>query len=726
MSQSLPLITILYATETGNAEEIAYILYTKLNISNIRCNVINIKDYNVTNLPEETYIIFIVSTTGDGEVPSDMRIFWNYLLRKSLPVNSLNELNFIIFGLGDSSYEKFNAVARKLEKRLIQLSAIELYSIGLGDDQAIYGYFTALNEWISNVLLILNKQLSNKYYSITKQDSNEKCYNITILDSINKDNTIKDSISHSNDTNNFNSNINNNTIISPIYQAIIYDNIRLTDNNWSQDVRHIKMKVIPSENNATSIDPLYYVGDVVEVYYKNPKLIIDKAINIICDNDTNNTLFEHSRINISYIGINKKRPSRLGNINNCTLYELLERYLDIASIPKRSYFEKLSYYAMNIDEKNKLLELSCAEGTDLYFDYCIRERKNYIEILEEFPSIRSSISLDLLIDLIPIIIPRQYSIASSPLLSHHSIEICVAIMQRRTPYGRKRVGLCSGYLSTVTTNEIIYIRIKRGLIYNTPISTINNNNNNVNNTTINTNKPMILIGPGTGLAPMRALIQHHLLRMSQQQQTNTLVDTNNTIHTNNANNINTTNTLTSQIASQLSTTTVTTTPLIIFYFGCRRKDKDCLYSNEWNLINNDINPYINNNNNNTIFNINPQLITNNHNTTANETTNITDASNISATILDKKVYIDIAFSQEQLIKDYVTHHIIKNGQQLCHLLLDKDANIFISGSSKRMPADVKKAFINILSTYTNMSISDSELYINKLIHLKRYIVEAWS
>jgi sulfite reductase alpha subunit-like flavoprotein len=84
-------------------------------------------------LPRQKLVVFIVATTGEGEAPSSMVNTWKFLLRKDLPPNSLKALNFSVFGLGDSSYEYFNAVAKKLTSRLIGLGANLIHEIGLGD-----------------------------------------------------------------------------------------------------------------------------------------------------------------------------------------------------------------------------------------------------------------------------------------------------------------------------------------------------------------------------------------------------------------------------------------------------------------------------------------------------------------------------------------------------------------------------------------------------------------
>lgn len=82
--------------------------------------------------------------------PSNMKTFWKFLLRKSLPSNSLSKLQFGVIGLGDSSYQKFNFVAKRLHKRLLQLGATSILPAGLCDDQHDLGIGAVLTPWIKN------------------------------------------------------------------------------------------------------------------------------------------------------------------------------------------------------------------------------------------------------------------------------------------------------------------------------------------------------------------------------------------------------------------------------------------------------------------------------------------------------------------------------------------------------------------------------------------------
>lgn len=55
-------------------------------------------------MPNEKYVILVISTTGQGDAPENMIKFWQFLLIKDLPTDSLKNINFTIFGLGDSNY----------------------------------------------------------------------------------------------------------------------------------------------------------------------------------------------------------------------------------------------------------------------------------------------------------------------------------------------------------------------------------------------------------------------------------------------------------------------------------------------------------------------------------------------------------------------------------------------------------------------------------------------
>ncbi|PNH06235.1 NADPH-dependent diflavin oxidoreductase 1, partial [Tetrabaena socialis] len=91
--------------------------------------------YDVRGLPSEGLLVCVAATAGQGDPPDNMRRFWRFLLRRSLPPDSLAATAFAVFGLGDSSYPNYNVAAKKLDRRLAGLGATPLLERGLGDDQ---------------------------------------------------------------------------------------------------------------------------------------------------------------------------------------------------------------------------------------------------------------------------------------------------------------------------------------------------------------------------------------------------------------------------------------------------------------------------------------------------------------------------------------------------------------------------------------------------------------
>ena len=81
----------------------------------------------------------MLSTTGTGQEPRSIAPLFSMLMRADLPVDLFDGLSFAVFGLGDSSYEKFCWAAKKLGRRMKSLGATELVVRGEADDQAALG-----------------------------------------------------------------------------------------------------------------------------------------------------------------------------------------------------------------------------------------------------------------------------------------------------------------------------------------------------------------------------------------------------------------------------------------------------------------------------------------------------------------------------------------------------------------------------------------------------------
>jgi len=169
---------------------------------------------------------------------------------------------------------------------------------------------------------------------------------------------------------------------------------------------------------------------------------------------------------------------------------IASQFWDLSARPKIRAFEVLSYNCENELENDKLCEFASFEGQEELLNYVNRPRRTILEVLQDFPHATSKLTIDLLFELFQPIKPRAFSIASS----HHSkrLDILVAVIEyytRRLKAQRK--GLCSNWLKELKIGDRIRISIKKGTFLFPKDVT----------------KPIIMVGPGTGLAIFRAILQ---------------------------------------------------------------------------------------------------------------------------------------------------------------------------------------------------------------------------
>jgi len=150
-------LLILYGSETGNAQELAERLQREARgLKDVfdSVNVMPMDAYPVQRLPLERNVVFIASNIGQGEPPRNMKRFWRFLLRKDLEHGSLSKVNAAVFGLGDTSYKKYNWMARLLYSRLLQLGANMLVDLnkGLGNEQDLGGVEARFSPWLLETL----------------------------------------------------------------------------------------------------------------------------------------------------------------------------------------------------------------------------------------------------------------------------------------------------------------------------------------------------------------------------------------------------------------------------------------------------------------------------------------------------------------------------------------------------------------------------------------------
>jgi NADPH-ferrihemoprotein reductase len=155
-------VIVFFGSQTGTAEDYANRIAKEAQKRyGLRCMVADIEDYDMERLdrlPSNHLAIFVMATYGEGEPTDNVTEFWNFLVIDSegdIPIFSrqdegdvedvdeegnstenrpLHNLRYVVFGLGNRTYEHFNAVARRLDERLTNLGARRIGERGEGDD----------------------------------------------------------------------------------------------------------------------------------------------------------------------------------------------------------------------------------------------------------------------------------------------------------------------------------------------------------------------------------------------------------------------------------------------------------------------------------------------------------------------------------------------------------------------------------------------------------------
>ncbi|KAF2591169.1 hypothetical protein F2Q70_00039380 [Brassica cretica] len=129
--------------KAGNALDAAERISLEAERRGCPASIVSNDEFDSSSLPHEDAILFVVSTTGQGDSPDSFKEFWRFLLQRNLGNSWLQRVRFAVFGLGDSGYQKYNFVTKKLDKRLLDLGATTIIEKGLGDDKHPSWYRTS-------------------------------------------------------------------------------------------------------------------------------------------------------------------------------------------------------------------------------------------------------------------------------------------------------------------------------------------------------------------------------------------------------------------------------------------------------------------------------------------------------------------------------------------------------------------------------------------------------
>lgn len=138
-------VKILYGTETGNSEELAKQACETLKKDNIDCEVSDMGDVSLNDLKSYKTVLFITSTWGDGDAPGNAVDLLEALQAEK--EKCLSDMNYAVFGIGESIYEHFCQAAIDFDEALANLGAKRLLPVEKSEDDNE----SNLQEWLKNL-----------------------------------------------------------------------------------------------------------------------------------------------------------------------------------------------------------------------------------------------------------------------------------------------------------------------------------------------------------------------------------------------------------------------------------------------------------------------------------------------------------------------------------------------------------------------------------------------
>ncbi|KAI7904365.1 uncharacterized protein BX663DRAFT_550745 [Cokeromyces recurvatus] len=360
-------------------------------------------------------------------------------------------------------------------------------------------------------------------------------------------------------------------------------------------------------------------------------------------------------------------PSHLQKANSSTLFELFCYGLDLTSQPRKALFRMLADYASDPKEKLSLMYICSKQGAAV-FNAIRDESPNLLDILETFPSCQPP--LERLLDLLPAHLPRFYSISSSPLKRNHKIRFAFNVVEYITAVGKaERKGVATAWLDKLTrkipsrtTPNNVEVQITAEDNIKVPIFI----RQNVNAFVLpkETERPLVLIGPGTGIAPFIGFLEHRQAQRHIRLSMGNVVGASSSQH----------------ILADFG-------PIYVYY-GFRNRHKDFLFKKELEEF-------------------------------------VQDKTITHLALAESRPDVDDEVRNSQL-KVYVQDLMKRDSERLYDLIVNQDAAIYVCGDAKGMAKGVQDALAEMLVEHQKIDLVEANKILVNWISEKKYLRDLWA
>lgn len=418
------VLTILYGSQTGHCRSVAEELRDAAQEAGLAVDLVSMGKFKERNLKKLNYVVVIISTQGEGDPPDDAQGLVEYIHSNKAP--KLNDFQFCVLGLGDSSYEFYCITGRDFDARLEELGGKRVLDrVDLDVD-----FDDGAEAWIPKVVETMKSIMPEGAAPAAAPAFGGFGGAAVPAAHYSRKKPLK---------------------------ANLLTCQKITGRDSEKNIRHIEINL-----EESGLD--YLPGDSLGVWFKNDEELIADLLGLL-ELDADAAVHVHD----------EPRSVREALTETFELTLLHPAFVtDYAEL-------------INNDELRGL-----AAETEALRDYV--ETRQIIDVVREFPS---KVEAEAFVGLLRKLTPRLYSIASSQAEVEEEVHLTLGVVEYEA-HGHYHLGGASGYLGhRLKEGEEVLVYVESNDNFRLPADD---------------SKPVIMIGPGTGIAPFRAFVQERAAR----------------------------------------------------------------------------------------------------------------------------------------------------------------------------------------------------------------------